>query len=233
MPDGIPVGRLMVNMNGERDKETGKHIPVYYYESPLVNKMKGSARASRDCRDSISIKGLIASTKKSGDMPSSQALLKHFIRGISYAFGATLRDTRPTHLSLDQDELLALVLSHLELDKNSVKIYDENIKAKYKDYVDSQVKAMQSNTVHNRFCEGSYLIGVVSHSLNGVDRLDKPYYLVGEVSTTSPQPRDYKDFIFHAPLKRYSSLMDCPEIAPHVPIIAAWASGMKIGRAHV
>ena len=35
-----------------------------------------------------------------------------------------------------------------------------------------------------------------------------------------------KDFVFHTPLKRYSSLMDCPEIAPHVPIIAAWASGM-------
>ena len=45
MPDGIPVGRLMVNMNGERDKETGKHIPVYYYESPLVNKMKEIGRA--------------------------------------------------------------------------------------------------------------------------------------------------------------------------------------------
>ena len=80
---------------------------------------------------------------------------------------------------------------------------------------------MESMNTHARFCEGSYLIGYIRNDMTGV----KPYYLVADVSAKQQPGRELNDFTFHTPLKPYLTLMDCPEVAPHVPIIAAWADG--------
>jgi hypothetical protein len=220
--DGVPCGTLKVDPSGDKDKQSGKYVPVYYYESPIVSKSKGSARAGRNCRDSISIKGLIDATKRANDIPTIDKLLEHHINGISYAFSVTQRDTGSSRMQMSKDAILALIRSHLELDKSSVNLYDAEIKEIYKQYLDSEKKSMEANKLYERFCAGSYLIGV-----HRPERHMPPFYTVAEVSNNGMRhTKDVKDFTFHTPLKRYASLMDCPEIAPHVPIIAAWASGM-------
>lgn len=218
---GLPCGRLMVDMSGERDKETGKYVPVYYYESPIVNKSKGSARAARDCRDSITIKGLIAAVKKHNEGPTTAKLQNNYANGIRYAFGSTNRGRGRPRIDLREDVALALVLSHLQVDTNSIKQYDAQLVQEYEKYLISIEQSKQSMSTYERFCKGSYVIGVMRTSRN-----ESPYYVVGEVAYATSSTGD--DHVhFQTPLKRYSSLMNCPEVAPHVPIIAAWAGGQS------
>ena len=214
-PEGLPVGSLSVDPRGDRDKD-GKHVPVYFYDSPAVQKSKGSARASRSCRDSTNIKAIITAVKKNKEAPSIDTLIKAYGGGISYAFGSIHRGIRSPRLDLNGDEGLALVLSYLELDKNSVKFYDDSIKQKYTQLLDSKATQMDSQITLKRFAKGSYLIGWMKREHD-----ESPYYVVADVSAD-----DHDKFTFHTPLKRYKTLMDCPEIAHHVPIIAAWASGV-------
>lgn len=211
--DGLPVGTLTVDPTGDHDKN-GKRIPVYFYDSPAVQKAKGSARANRHCRDSTSIKSIITAVKKNKETPSHDSLVKSYANGINYAFSSIKRSQRAVRLDLDANEALALILSYLELDKNSMRIYDASVKEKYKQFLVSQEKYMDSETTFKRFCEGSYLIGWLQN-----DHHEPSYYVVAEVAAQN------SDLTFQTPLKRYKTLMDCPEIAHHVPIIAAWASG--------
>lgn len=219
--DGLPCGRLMFDPEGERDKETGKRVPVYYYESPIVRKAKGSARSASDCRDSITIKGLIAAVKKHNEGPSRDKLQVRYSEGIRYAFNSARKNNYTDRLGVRDDATLALMQYYLQVDTNSIRQYDDVIKREYEKYLLSAEQSKQSMNTFQRFCKGSYVIGVMRTHHDS-----EPYYLVGEASWDEDSNKDtHEKITFHAPLKRYSSLMNCPEVAPHVPIIAAWASG--------
>lgn len=213
--DGLRAGKLQVDPLGDNDKD-GKRIPVYFYDSPIVTKSKGSSRAGRTCRDSTSIKALINVVKRNDEIPSHEKLVTAYGAGIRYAFRSIEAGRRAVRLDLNGDEALALVLSYLELDKTMVNLHNESIKQKLMQYQISLEREVNTEATLKRFCNGSYLIGYTQE-----DHGAPPSYIVGEVSVDFGQDQ----LTFHAPLKRYKTLMDCPEIAPHVPIVAAWAEG--------
>lgn len=215
--DGLPAGTLQIDSRGAQNRD-GAYIPVYYFTGNSVRKAKGSARSNANTRDSTNIRTLLSAVKKNNEAPSHDTLLKHYINGIRYAFVSTLRTNRSARIELNQDEALALVLSHLKLDTNSVDLHNQSIQEKYKQFIISSEQNMENNRAHNRFCEGSYLIGYMGN-------MGGRYYLVADVSAKQKPGADVEEFTFHTPLKRYNSLMECPEIAPHVPIIRAWAEG--------
>lgn len=217
--DGLYVGSLYYEPEGGRDKN-GARIPVYYYDSETcVQKERSSARTGRHTRDSTKISTLIRTVKMHKEEPTAEKITQNYKSGIRYAFIYARGNNRTTHLQLTGDALMAMARNYLGVDSDMVRIYHAEIEEAYKRY-EEEVRANTTRLgTFERFAKGSYAIGYMT------DETRQPYYVVGEVTATAVTLNDRTDIQFQGPMKRYSTLADCPEVAPHVPIIAAWASG--------
>ena len=217
--NGLYAGSLHYEPDGGRDKN-GVRIPTYYYNSEAcVRKERSSARAGRYSRDSVKISTLIRTVKTQKEEPTDEKIAREYKSGIRYAFIYARGNDRAVRLQLSDDALIAVTRTYLGVDSDVMRIYHAELEEAYKKYEEEVRANTMRNGTFERFAKGSYAIGYMT------DETKQPYYLVGEATVDSITMSSSSDIQFHAPLKRYSTLADCPEIAHHVPIIAAWADG--------
>ena len=217
--EGLYAGSLYYDPDSGRDKN-GARIPVYYYDSEAcIQKERSSARTGRHTRDSTKISTLIRTVKTNKEEPTAEKIMTQYKSGIRYAFIYSRGNDRAVRPQIDDEALLAAMRYYLGVDSDAAKNYHAELSQAYKKYEEEVEANTRRRGTFDRFAKGSYAIGYMT------DESIKPYYLVGEVAATSVTLNDRTDIQFQGPMKRYSTLADCPEVAPHVPIIAAWASG--------
>ena len=102
-PTGLPAGRLDIRLAYNRKHEMEN---VYVFDSPIVNKQKGSARSNRDARDSTKITGLLKSIEKYNEGPTDQKLYNQYRSGIAYAFSQLGNKYRNDHVSSPSEHTL-------------------------------------------------------------------------------------------------------------------------------
>lgn len=205
--NGLHMGRLRVSPGSAMTKE-GKRVTRYEFSSDTVQKARYT-NTDRQTRDSVNIKSLITAVKKNGEVPDARKVLETFKRGIIYAFESTHKKTSVA-FSLPTEVQLALVKSHLQLDKLGMERYALEIKDTYEAYMRNMEEHAEHDKNYKRFCAGSYLIGWLPRD---------EHYLVGEASCEGEK------VTIHEGLKRYTTLKDHPEHAGTVAMINAWASG--------
>lgn len=213
-PNGLYGGRLRVDPRGALDKDSNP-IPVYFYSSNLVGKEKGSSRAGRNERDSTKISTLISAVRRNKEDPTDGKLANTFKRGIGYAVSTTQFARRAPSIDLDGNVTLALLESALGVDTERVKLHTAALQEAYKKFRFSLKEVKEADETNQRFSQGCYAIGIMA---KGEGR--PQHYLFTEVAGS-----DRDSIVFQAPVKRYSTLRDVPELAGHLPIIKAWAEG--------
>lgn len=203
--DGVVVGALSFNSTGGFDKSTGKSIPTYQYFDIFAEHTKRE-------RSSIKIKSLISAVKKAGLEPTDEKAKKSYARAIRYGFDALGRGREPD-LPLIHSEKLFLIKQYLKLDTNEVSVYASAIQAKYNEYQNQLRQYMEMQSESMRFKRGVHAVLWCKNNSNA------PYYIVTEAGI------EKDEVVFQAPLKRYLTLRDVPQIAQDVPLIRAWAEG--------
>lgn len=207
--DGLDAGVIYISNAHNRKK--GETELVYFYKSDTVDKDKSSTRSDRRTRDSTSISSLIKAIKKNGEVPTSHKIMEGYSRGIAYAFAAVQGSRNQPNFSLNSNAVLALVLSHLKLDTDKVSHHTSEIREAYNQYQRSMENTRSQAQLLSRFAKGVKIVGWINES----------YYLVGNVGYNIGA----SEVVLHAPLKRYNSLRDCPDLALDLPIIRAYAEG--------
>lgn len=211
-PEGLNAGRISAQK--ERNHKKSEDEIVYYYSSETIKKDKGSVRSDRRTRDSTSIASLIRTIKKNNEAPTADAILKSYGRGMAYAFTSTSRGSGNASISLSGDIIHSLVLNHLGIDTTSIHHHTNAIREAHIQYERSMNVNRNAAKTFNRFCRGVKLVGAI-------DELDDRHYLVG-VATYDPAKSEVK---IQAPLKRYNTLRECPDLATDLPIIRAYTEG--------
>lgn len=205
---GIDLGDLFVEPRGATDK-TGALVPRYEFQSILVKKQRHT-NTNRNTRDSLHIKSLIKTLKTNNEVPTTENMVSSYKGGIDYAFNSTRNGTSRIAFGLGSEEQLALVKSFLQLDTLPVQRYAASIRESYDNHMKKLEQATHKEKTYERFCAGSYFIGILTEG----------GYIVGEAS------KDGNDkVIVHEGVKRYATLKDHPQLAGIVAMIHAWASG--------
>lgn len=207
--NGLQLGHLAVSPGSAITKD-GRRVTRYEFSSDSVKKARYT-NTDRQTRDSVNIKSLITAIKKNNEVPDAKKILETFKRGILYAFESTHKKSR-VDFFLSTEAQLALVKSHLQLDKLGLERYALEIKDTYEAFVKSMEKQAEDDKIYKRFCAGSYLIGYLPHD---------GHYLVGEVSCEGEK------VTIHEGVKRYTTLKGHTEHAGTVAMINTWASGLS------
>ena len=211
-PSGLDAGKICVTRGHNHKKNEVE--TVYYFESQVVNKEKGSTRSGRNVRDSVSISNLIKTIKKNNEIPTDEKIIKDYMQGMRYVFRNVGRNQSRPSLTITDDAVLALVRSHLGIDNSVPDAHTNAIRESYEKFEISMRQAKDNNAQKERFMKGVKIIGI----------MDNKYYLVGHASASKSVSNDI-EITLHGPLKRYSSLRDCPELAGDLPIIRAYMEG--------
>lgn len=208
MDNGLPVGMLGVNRNGDGD--------FYIYRSDVfVSKQKSTGRSDKTTRDSKTITGLIKAVTKNKEWPQYPRLYKSYERGLRYAFNATM----PRHdvrVDVNPDVLNALLINYV--DRTGVGVYDATITSKYDELMRKRQERIESDKIYKRFTRGCKLVGI-----SGSDRQFS--YYVGNVSAKLNAKCDDVEEINLIHLQRYDYLSECDEVAAEMAIIKTYMQG--------
>lgn len=154
----------------------------YYYsfEAPtLICKQRSSRNSGRYTRDSEKISNLIKAIVKANEQPEETKLLRQARNAVRYAFGCVLQSgANAPRLDLDQQALIALIESHLNVNPQSVGQYESMIQQKYDDYLIALDRTRLRGVEHDRFKKGSHFIYVTDTPYHA------PAYIVGKAVET-------------------------------------------------
>ena len=191
-PTGLPAGRLDIRHAYNRKHEMEN---VYVFDSPIVNKQKGSARSSRDARDSTKITGLLRAIEKNNEEPTDQKLYKQYSGGLRFAFGRLEGDRHISRPSVEYHSTLSVFINCLNgsAHTNEQMTFMEDVVKQH----NKMQKAWEDNkTLLKRFAGGCTIIGY--------DEREK-FYLIGRA-------RYEKDDAIVEQLQRHNTIEGTPHV---------------------
>ena len=205
---GIPYGTLMTEE--DRDGE------YFVFNSPFVNKERGSKRSNSNSRDAGKINVLLRAIEKNKDIPQDGEAILKMTNGLRYAFRVTEASRQP-RISLDMDLTISMMEYILKINEENLTKDIKAIQNMYDEYLTEKRKCDDTRATHERFAQGSTAIAIFSEG-------PKPFYVV--VDAKYEHDTTEKVILTSAP-KRVNSLSEVPELVSDTTIIRSYFESHK------